>query len=105
VQAGELVTFTGKVTPAPKQPHLIYLERQSVSGVGFNVVEVAQVAADGTYTISHAFFAPGTVKLRVKIPGDTERQGVASAIAPITITPAPPGSLKPPPPSKLPKIG
>jgi hypothetical protein len=105
VQAGVPVTFTGTVTPAPTHPHLIYLERQNASGLSFHVVEVAQIGPGGTYTLSHAFFGPGTAKLRVKVPGDPERQGVGSAIVPITITPAPPGSLKAPLPSKQPSFG
>jgi hypothetical protein len=105
VQAGEQVTFTGTITPAPTTatPQLVYLERQNASGIGFHVVEVVQVSS-GNYTISHAFFAPGTAKLRVKVAGSPERQGVASAIEPITITPAPPGTLKAAPPGKLPRV-
>jgi hypothetical protein len=105
VQAGVPITFTGTVTPAPTQPHLIYLERQNASGIGFHVVEVAQIGPGGTFVLSHAFFAAGTAKLRVKVPGDPERQGVATALVPITITAAPVASLKAPLPSKQPSPG
>lgn len=105
VQAGVPITFTGTVTPAPTPttPVFLYLERQNASGIGFHVVEVVQLTSE-KFTISKAFFAPGTAKLRVKVAGNPERQGVASAIVPVTITQAPPGTLKVPPPGKLPSV-
>jgi hypothetical protein len=107
VQAGTPLTFTGTV--APKRPdlagHPIYLERQGPAHLGYGVVEVGQVKANGEYSLSRAFFAPGTIKLRVKIPGDPENQGAATAAVTVTVTPAPPGTLRPELPTKKPGQG
>jgi hypothetical protein len=104
VQAGSPVTFTGTVSPA-RAGHPIYIERQNASGVNYHVVEVGTVSAGGTYSISHAFFGAGVAKLRVKIPGDPENQGVASPPVQVTITPAPASLLRPPAPVKQPSEG
>jgi hypothetical protein len=98
VQSGAPLIFSGTVTPA-RAGHEIYLERQNLSGTGFHVVAVGTVGAGGTYSITHSFFAPGTDVLRVKIPGDPENGGTASETFSIPITPVPPASLKPEPPS------
>jgi hypothetical protein len=94
VQAGQPVTLSGAVAPV-HAGHVIYLERQNLSGVNYHVVEVGTVSAGGTYSISHVFLAPGVAKLRVKIPGDPENQGAAGSPIEVTITPAPAGSLRP----------
>jgi len=97
VTSGEAVTFSGTVTPA-RAGHTIYLERQNVSGMGFHVVSVGTVNADGSYSISRVFYAPGTEVLRVKIPGDPENGGSASAPFTITVTPlSTPSKLTPEP--------
>jgi hypothetical protein len=98
------VTFSGIVSPA-RAGHPIYLERQNASGVNFHVVEVGAVNANGTYSISHAFFGAGVAKLRVKIPGDPENQGVASSLTAVTITPSPAALLRPPAAIKQPSEG
>ena len=104
VQAGTPVAFSGTVSPV-LAGHPIYLERQNASGVNFHVVEVGAVSAAGTYSISHAFLGAGVAKLRVKIPGDPENQGVASPLTSVTITPAPAALLRPPAPVKQPSEG
>jgi hypothetical protein len=91
---GTALVFTGTVAP-PRAGHVIYLERQNASGIGFHVVEVGTLGAGGSYSISRAFLDPGTAKLRVKIPGDPENQGAATPLTTVTITPAPAGSLRP----------
>ena len=65
------------------------------------------VNADGTYTITHVFYAPGTDVLRVKIPGDPENGGTATPPFSVTITPVPTAKLKPEPPgnSSQPSVG
>jgi hypothetical protein len=104
-QAGQALTFTGKVAPA-HAGHVIYLERQGPAGLGFNVTEVGTVSAAGTYSISHAFFGTGVMKLRIKIPGDPENQGVASQLFEASVTHVPAGALlTPQEPGKQPTLG
>ncbi len=93
VQSGQPFSVTGTVTPA-HAGHEIYLQRMSPQGF-WHVVAVGTVAADGSYAISHVFFAPGTDVLRVKIPGDPENGGTASPQFNLAVTPAPGASLKP----------
>ncbi|MHB8533419.1 MAG: Ig-like domain-containing protein [Solirubrobacteraceae bacterium] len=85
VSEGQPIVFTGTVTPA-KAGHTIYLEKQNIFGTGFHPVAVGTVAGDGSYTLSRAFFAPGTDVLRVKIPGDPEFGGTPSPPVTITVT-------------------
>ena len=98
VQSGQPFTVTGTVTPV-RAGHEIYLERQNILGTGFHVAGVGSVNPDGTYSITHAFFAPGTDVLRVKIPGDPENGGTASPTFTLAVTPVPGARLKPEPPS------
>ncbi len=108
VAAGQPITFQGLVEPGPAG-HPIYLERQNGSGISFHVVEVGAVTpvgpTSGSYSLTHTFYAPGVVKLRVKIPGDPQNQGVASAVVSVNVTPAPASTFKPVPPVKLPTEG
>jgi len=97
VTSGEAVTFTGTVTPA--REHDIYIERLNIAGTGYHVVAVAKVAANGTYSISRIFYAPGTAVLRVKIPGDSENGGTASTPVTVTVNPLAASKLTPEPPS------
>jgi len=98
VQSGQPFSVTGTVTPA-HAGHEIYLQRLGSQGSFWHVVAVGSVAADGSYSISHVFFAPGTDVLRVKIPGDPENGGTATAPLQLSVTPAPGANLKPEPPS------
>lgn len=107
VQSGQPLTFTGTVTPA-RGGHAIYLERQNVAGTGFHVAAVGTVGADGSYSITRIFYAPGTDVLRVKIPGDPENGGTASGAFSIPVTPLPSSSKLGPEPqgnSSLPGQG
>jgi hypothetical protein len=104
VQAGTPVAFSGNVSPI-LAGHPVYLERQHASGVNFHVAEVGTVSAAGTYSISHAFLGAGVAKLRVKIPGDPENQGVASPLTSVTITPSPARLLRPLAPVRQPSEG
>lgn len=98
VAAGQPITFSGTVTPA-HAGHPVYLQALSGSGVGYHTVEVAQVAANGTFAITHTFYAASTRKLRVKVPGDPENQGAATVAVPLEVTPAPASALTPEAPS------
>lgn len=88
VSSGQPITFSGTVTPA-KAGHSIYLEKQNAGNGNFHVVAVGTVLANGTYSITRTFFAPGSYVLRVKIPGDSENGGTASTTFPTTVTPIP----------------
>jgi hypothetical protein len=88
VMSGQPLTFTGTVAPA-KAGHQIYLEKQNTVNGNFHVVALGTVAADGTYSITRSFFAPGSYVLRVKIPGDSQNGGTASAAFPTAVTPVP----------------
>ena len=88
VTSGQQITFTGTVTPA-RAGHEIWIEKQNIFGTGFHPVATGVVNADGTYSISRAFFAPGTDVLRVKVPGDPENGGTASEPVTITVNPVP----------------
>jgi len=98
VQSAQPFTVTGTVSPA-RAGHQIYLQRQNLTGTGFHVAAVGSVNPDGTYSITHVFFAPGTDVLRVRIPGDPENGGTASPTFDLTVTPVPGAALKPEPPS------
>ena len=88
VTSGQPITFTGTVTPA-RAGHEIWIEKQNIFGTGFHPVAVGVVNADGSYSISRSFFAPGTDVLRVKIPGDPENGGAASEPVTVTVNPVP----------------
>jgi hypothetical protein len=84
--SGQPFTYSGTVTPA-KAGHAIYIEKLNPAGTNFHVVAVGTVAADGTYSITRSFYAPGSYTLRVKIPGDSENGGAASAPSTISVNP------------------
>ncbi|HEV3035177.1 MAG TPA: hypothetical protein VGX72_10335 [Solirubrobacteraceae bacterium] len=94
IQAGQRLTFSGTVTPAHAgQP--VYLERQNVSGIGFHVVDVTTLTASGSYSLEHAVSGAGAQVFRIKVPGDHERQSVASELLKIQVTPAAADPLEP----------
>jgi hypothetical protein len=94
ISAGQTVTFKGAVTP-DHTGHVVYLERQNVSGTSFHVVEVAVIGAGSTYSIAHAIYSPGTSVYRVKVPGDPQNGGTVSPNFTITVTPPTPSTLTP----------
>ena len=100
------MTFSGKVSP-DHSGHVIYLERQNASGMGFHVVEVGFVTTGSVYSIVHKVYDAGTKVFRVKIPGGPENEGAASAPSTIVVTPAPLVALTPEAPgnSSLPGEG
>jgi hypothetical protein len=108
VRVGQPLTVAGKITPG-HLGQVVYLERQNASKIGFHVVDEGIVTAvsgsEGSFTIVHAFFGPGSAVVRVAVPGNPENQGVASTPFNLEVTPAPPGSLRSFAPSKLPGNG
>jgi hypothetical protein len=93
IEAGQTLTFSGALAP-DHTGHVIYLERQNASGVGFHVVQVATVNPGSVYSIAHTVYVPGTKVFRVKIPGGPENEGAASPPFVINVTPAPAAALK-----------
>jgi hypothetical protein len=83
VQAGAETTFAGSVDPA-RSGGPVYLEAEYASGTGFRVVGEGTVDAGSRFAIAHTFRTPGTVVVRIKVPGDGGR--LAGTSAPFTIT-------------------
>jgi hypothetical protein len=94
VQAGQPIVFSGTVTPG-HAGHPVYLQVQNGTGVGFHTVEVGTVTSNGTYALEHTLYATGSRRLRVRVPGDPENQGVASPLFAVEVTPAPSSALTP----------
>jgi hypothetical protein len=104
IQAGQALTFSGTVTPGPVG-HVVYLERENAFGGGYHVANVGTVGAGGAYSITHFVFGSGKQVYRIKVPGDPANQAVSSTPFTVEVTPAPPGSLRPVTPGKLPSEG
>jgi hypothetical protein len=112
VAAGQPYTLTGSVLPA-LTGHVIYLEREGPLRLGWHVVDVGTVGTPAKpgeaapFSIAHAFYSPGTVRLRVKIPGDPGNEGAAGTPVEVTVAPTPASSLAPEAPgnTRLPSEG
>lgn len=77
VPGARQLTFTGTVSP-DRTGQIVYLLRQRSSGVGFNVVASATIAAGSTYTIPYTVFDSAAQRLRVKLPGSAESLSATS---------------------------
>jgi hypothetical protein len=94
------VAFSGTVLPALAR-HVIYLERQNPSHIGWHVIDIGTVGSPASpaeaapFSIVHAFNAAGPELLRVKIPGDPGNQGVASAPFELSVAQSPASTLRP----------
>ena len=95
VGQGQDVTFSGTVLP-DKSGHAIVLEQQDASGGGGHAIAAATLAPGSQYAIAHAFYDPGTVVVRVKVPAGPDNQGAASAPFTITVNAVPTATLVPP---------
>jgi hypothetical protein len=112
VTAGTPLTVSGDVLPA-LVGHVVYLEKQGSLKLGWHVIDVGTVGAPSVpgqpapFSIAHAFYAPGSERLRIKVPGDPGNQGVASPPFEVTVAPAPASTLAPlaPSNSRLPVEG
>jgi hypothetical protein len=94
VQAGEALTFSGTLAPA-HAGQTVYLERKNPDGVGFHVVAVGALAADGSYSIAHTVSGAGTQAFCIKIASDGEDEAVASEPFEIQVARAGGDSLEP----------
>jgi hypothetical protein len=88
VLAGQPLTFSGTVAP-DHSGDLIYLERENPSGVGFSIVQIAQIGPESTYSIEHPISGIGRQVYRVKVPADGESLAASSDLLPIIASEAP----------------
>jgi hypothetical protein len=86
VQVGQTLTFAGTVSPQ-RTGHVIYLEREDALGI-FHVVEISEVKTGSAFVIEHTVYEAGTSIFRVRIPGDPQNSGGASAPFTIAVSPA-----------------
>jgi len=86
---------------------VVYLERRNANGIGFHVIDVGTVSATGSFSIVHAFYGIGAGRLRIKVPGDPENQGVNGPLFEVSVMAAPGALIVPPAPdnTKLPSEG
>lgn len=96
VAAGEALAISGSVTPA-RAGTTVYLDRRGTSGFGFHPIATATVNPDGTFTLSHVFESATSATLRVRIAGDAQNQGSATAPFAVGVTTAPAAALGPEP--------
>jgi len=87
VQAGEQLTFTGTLAPA-HEGQVVDLEGRNASGLGYRVIAVGAVSSLSAYSIAYTFPAAGSELLRIRVPGNTEIQSVASEAFKVEVTPA-----------------
>jgi hypothetical protein len=97
VPQGSPITFAGALTPAAAG-HVVYLQVQNPSGIGFHIVDIGVVGETGAYSISYVPFVKGTKSFRVRVPGDPANEGAASKLFSVTVTEAPASALKSEPP-------
>jgi len=108
IPAGQTLTFSGTVSP-DRSGHVIYLERQNASGMGFHVVDIAVIeagasATESKFTIPYQPFTLGTNVYRIKVPGDAQNGGAVSQTFPVVVTAPTPGTLPPEAPNNSPQI-
>ena len=92
--AGTPFTVAGSVTPA-RAGTTVYLERESAAGIGFHAIASGAVNADGTFALAHTFESATNATLRVRVAGDAQNRGSASAPFALAVTPAPAATLTP----------
>jgi hypothetical protein len=110
VEQGKPLTFSGTVMPGVEK-HPIYLERENAAHTAFHVIERGEESTPtsgvSNYSIDYSFFALGTTKVRIKVPGDPQNGSTVSETFTIQVNPAPASALVSAPPSnpKLPSEG
>ena len=92
--AGAPFTVSGSVTPA-RAGTAVYLERESAAGIGFHAIASGAVSTDGSFSLAHTFESATKATLRVRVAGDTQNRGSASAPFALAVTPAPAATLTP----------
>jgi hypothetical protein len=94
INQGQSVTFTGSVVP-DKTGHVIYLQLENAAGTAWHIIGATTVGSNSSYTLTQAFFEPGTDVVRVKIPGGPDNQGAVSSPFTITVNAISPAALVP----------
>jgi hypothetical protein len=93
IAAGQPLTLSGSLTPAHASVS-VYLERESAAGVGFHVIATGVFdPANSTFSVTHTFAGAKSATLRVRIAGDAQNRGSASAPFTLSLTPAPAAAL------------
>jgi hypothetical protein len=93
VTAGQMVTFTGTVTP-DKAGDFVYLQRLGADG-DWHTVGIARVRFDSSFTFTRVFGTAGTKTFRAHVPGDVQNIGGSSPAITLAVT-LPPVSALPP---------
>jgi hypothetical protein len=94
VSSGDpVVTFTGTVEPA--RAGVVNLERQDADGLGFQMVQAATVAPDGSFSIEHAVSGAGTQAFRIVLGVGDGMQAASSGLLDVQVTRAPGAPLEP----------
>jgi hypothetical protein len=79
--SGQTVTFSGTVTPAVPGARVI-LQRESASVEGdWRRIAIAELGADGQYTIARALSRPGTTTIRVVVRARGLLAGVSESLS------------------------
>lgn len=68
-----IVTFTGMVKPADVGARLVLQRQDAENGQTWHKIDTGVVAADGSYSIPHAFIVPGDANIRVLMRNSEER--------------------------------
>jgi hypothetical protein len=98
IEAGKTVTFSGTVKPGVEK-HRVYLERENGAHTAFHVIETTEEGKptepgdESAYSITYRFFALGTTKVRIKVPGDPQNGSTVSETFTIQVNPASASSL------------
>jgi hypothetical protein len=88
VHAGEPLTLSGTVAPAPPGTS-VYLDRGNPSGTEFHPVAMGTVGTDGTYTLSYTFPRALSRTFRIRVSGGPANALATSALFAIQVVPAP----------------
>jgi len=64
------VTFSGTVTPADVGARVVLQRQNAVSGEEWHPIGTGEVAAGGSYSITHTFRVPGDASIRVLVRSD-----------------------------------
>jgi hypothetical protein len=71
------VTFTGTVSPGDTGALVVLQRQNATTGNEWHRIDLGQVAADGSFSITHTFRDPGDANLRVLVR--SERRNIPSA--------------------------
>ena len=93
INQGQTVTFSGQVVP-DKTGDAIYLEEQNANGV-WHPIAIGTIGPNSMFQLTQQFVEPGTVAVRIKVPGGPYNQESVSQVFTITVNAIPAASLVP----------